>query len=214
MGWIDSKIHKLAYGAENNQIHGLLSQLAARRRLCPRQVLGVRIGLAGPAALGLETPRQDKRLLVIAETDGCFLDGLEAASGTSPKRRTMRIVDYGKVAASFIDVKTRITVRVSPRLDIRQRAHLYAPDEKRRYYAMLQAYQTMPEEELLEIQEVELDPPVEVLIGRAGLRTACDLCGEEIINQRQVEREGLSLCRACAGDAYYRTASSFKDRSA
>ena len=75
----------------------LLERTAARHsHLCPRQVLGVRMALAGAAALGLEIPRKDKRLLVIAETNGCFLDGLEIAAGVSPGRRTLRIEDYAR----------------------------------------------------------------------------------------------------------------------
>lgn len=201
---IEEKFHNQAEWAGQTSLKPLMAGLASRRRLCPRQVLGVRIGMAGAAALGLDSQNEDKRLLVIAETDGCFLDGLGLASGTSPERRTLRIVDYGKVAAAFIDVKTGRAVRVSPRPDIRQGALLYAPQEPRRYFAMLKGYQLMPDDELLDIQEIELDPPVEFLIGRPGKRTACDGCGEEIINQREVIQDGLTLCHACAGNAYYR----------
>jgi formylmethanofuran dehydrogenase subunit E len=195
---------QLVKRAQPDALDVILARLAARRRLCPRQVLGVRIGLAGAFSVGLEVPREDKRLLVIAETDGCFLDGLMEATGTSPERRTLRITDYGKTAASFIDVETGEALRVSPRQDIRQRAHLYAPKETRRYFAMLQGYQCMPAEELLKIHGIELETPVEALIGRPGVRTTCQVCGEEIINLREVVSEGVTLCRSCAGEKYYK----------
>ena len=204
MDLIKSKINPLANWVDQSPLEPLLAASAARHRhLCPRQVLGVRIGLAGATALGLEAPRTDKRLQTIAETPGCFLDGLEAATGTAPGNRTMFIVDYGKVAAAFIDVKTGRAIRVMPQHDIRQRAHLYAPSETRRYFAMLHGYQAMPENELLSFQEIELDRPVEDWIGRAGARTECASCGEEINNQREVVRNGVIQCRPCAGDAYY-----------
>jgi formylmethanofuran dehydrogenase subunit E len=205
MDLIEYKIHKVNQSAEQAGLDALLSQLTANRPLCPRQVLGVRIGLAGASALELEAPREDKRLLVIAETDGCFLDGLEVATGAAPGRRTLRIVDYGKVAASFADLKTGRAVRVSPHPDIRQRAIQYTPGETRRYYAMLQGYQVIPDEELLSIQEIELHPPVEILLSHAGVRTTCYVCGEEIINQREVVRGGVPMCRSCAGEGYYQT---------
>ncbi|RPI92411.1 MAG: hypothetical protein EHM40_13140 [Chloroflexi bacterium] len=46
--------------------------------LCPRQILGVRLGLAGMKALDLMAPPAKKRLLTILETDGCFADGITA----------------------------------------------------------------------------------------------------------------------------------------
>ena len=128
-------------------IQTLLEQASARHsHLCPRQVLGVRIALAGAAALGLELPRHDKTLLVIAETDGCFVDGLEVAAGVTPGHRTLRIEDYGKVGATFINVKSGEALRLAPAIDIRLRAQEYIPDEPRHYFAQLRAYQSMPDE--------------------------------------------------------------------
>lgn len=176
---------------------------ARHSHLCPRQVLGARIGLAGAKALGLDTPRRDKRLLVILETDGCFADGIEAATGCTIGHRTLRVEDYGKVAATFVDVKTGQAVRITPAPDVRQRAYAYAPDEKRDYFAQLAAYQMMPDSELLSFQEVHLKTPLEALVSRPGVRVNCEACGEEIINERQVLQEGRTLCQTCAGKSYY-----------
>ena len=173
------------------------------KHLCPRQVLGARIGLAGGEALGLELPRSDKSLLVIAETDGCFLSGLQAATGCAPNRRTLRVEDYGKIAATFVQVETGEAVRIAPQLDVREKAFKYAPGIKKRYYAMLAGYQVMPENELLRLKPVTLTPPVQTLISRAGVRVSCERCGEEIINERERNLDNETLCRSCAGDSYY-----------
>ena len=186
------------------ELKTLLELSAARHKhLCPRQVLGVRIGLAGAAALGLDAPRNDKRMLVILETDGCYADGVEVATGATIGHRTLRVVDYGKVAATFVDVKTGAAVRVAPRLDARQQASSYVPEERRRYFAQLKGYQVIPDNELLMVQEVHLTTPVEDLISRPGVRVNCAICGEEIINEREVWRQETPLCQACAGPAYY-----------
>ena len=191
-----------------NDLQTLLAASAARHsHLCPRQVLGVRAGLAGLAALRLLPPIKDKRLLVISETDGCFTDGIEVSTGVAVGHRTLRIEDYGKIAASFVDITGGKAVRISPRLDIRQRAWDYATSEKKYYYVQLHAYQVMPDNELFNIIEVELALPLEKIISRPGIRTECDFCGEEIINEREVHRNGFTLCRACAGPAYYTTLS-------
>ena len=111
--------------------------------------------------------------------------------------------DFGKAAAVFVDEKTGRAVRLAPVLDIRQRAYDYAPDETRHYFAQMQAYQIMPDDKLFTVQEVILNTPIGQIVSRPGLRVDCDVCGEEIMNEREVHREGLTLCRTCVGTSYY-----------
>lgn len=187
-----------------DQLNDLLDRCAARHRnLCPRQVLGVRMALAGASLLGIQLPREDKKLLVIVETDGCFADGVEVASGCSVGHRTLRVEDYGKVAATFVQVEIGRALRLSPRPGVRQRARMYAPEQPRRYFAQLHGYQRMPAGELFSFQEVALVTPVLDLVSRPGVRVKCDACGEEIINEREVHCNGALLCRGCASPAYY-----------
>jgi formylmethanofuran dehydrogenase subunit E len=185
-----------------------LLQLSASRHdhLCPRQVLGVRMGLAGLAAVGLEAPMPHKAALVFVETDGCFADGIEVATGATVGHRRLKVFDAGKIAAVFASVKTGKTVRLAPRLDVRQRALEYAPDVKQKYYAQLKGYRIMPAEELFSVVEVRLDPDIQTILSRPGVRVKCARCGEEIVNERQVLADGEPVCRACAGDSYYRVA--------
>ncbi len=185
----------------------LASLLAASSRrhshLCPRQVLGVRVALAGGRALGLELPRHDKRLLVVLETDGCFADGVEVVTGCTVGHRTLRFEDYGKTAAAFIDVKSGEAVRIAPRLDVRTRALAYAAGTTQHYFAQLTGYQVMPDEDLLSVSPIALTRSVAELVSRPGVRTNCAICGEEIINEREVVVDGQVLCVACAHGGYY-----------
>jgi formylmethanofuran dehydrogenase subunit E len=172
-------------------------------QLCPRQILGVRMGLAGLAALGFDDPPGGKQLLVIAETDGCFVDGVIAATGCTIGHRTLRIEDYGKVAATFIAIESGQVVRLAPHLDVRQRAAMFLPDVPNPYLAQMQAYQMLPESELFFSTPVILRPPLEQILSKPGLRVNCAVCGEEIMNEREVLREGKILCRPCANGGYY-----------
>ncbi|MEP7136883.1 MAG: FmdE family protein [Chloroflexota bacterium] len=172
--------------------------------LCPRQILGVRVGLAGMQALGFNEPPTKKQLLIISETDGCFVDGVSAATGCTVGHRTLRVEDYGKVAVTFVDTKSGQAVRVAPRLDIRERACTFVSEEPRHYFAQMQAYQTMPAEEMLTMQKVVLNTPVEQIMSRPGVRVNCDVCGEEIMNERESRQNGLVLCHPCAHNGYYR----------
>lgn len=173
--------------------------------LCPRQILGVRLGLLGLKTLGFATPPPKKRLLVIVETDGCFTDGLIAATDCTVGHRTLRVEDYGKTAATFIDTQTGRALRVAPALDIRQKAYAYAPGEPRHYFAQMQAYQIMPDDEMFTVSKVTLTTPIEAIISRPGIRVNCDVCGEEIMNEREVRQNGLTLCRPCAHGGYCRS---------
>jgi formylmethanofuran dehydrogenase subunit E len=182
----------------------LLEKSASRHNsLCPRQVLGIRMGLAGLAALGIIAPVTQKVALVIVETDGCFADGVEVSTGTSPGHRTLRIVDLGKVAATFTDLKTGCSIRLAPAVGVRERARMYAPDEQQSYTAQLKGYQVMPEAELFSFREVRLQPSLETIVSQADFRARCCLCDEEIINQREVIVDGQVYCQTCFGGSYY-----------
>lgn len=174
-------------------------------QLCPRQVLGVRMGLFAGQVLGLDVPQPDdgKRIFTIVETDGCGADGVSVATNCWIGRRTLRVEDFGKVAATFVDTRTGQAVRIVPQNHVRQKAYEYAPEAKNKWEAMLLGYQRMPAIELLTFQPIVLKTPLEDLLSRPGLKTHCQSCGEEIINEREVEHSGQILCRACAGFSYY-----------
>jgi len=144
-----------------------------------------------------------KRLFAFVETDGCFADGVSVATGCWFGRRTLRLMDYGKVAATFVDTRTDRAIRIWPDPRARNRAATYAPDEHRRWHMYLAAYQVMPTNELLRAEEVELTVDLAAMISRPGVRMNCAECGEEIINEREVLRDGKTFCRSCAGEHYY-----------
>lgn len=182
----------------------LLEQSSAlHKHLCPRQVIGVRMGLQVASLFELELPQTNKRLFTFVETDGCFADGVSVATGCWLGRRTMRLMDYGKTAATFIDTRTDRAIRIWPHPNCRQSASDHVPNAQSRWHTMLEAYQIMPADELLCWHNIELTVSLKEIISRAGIRVNCEFCGEEIINEREVLRDGLLLCRSCAEDSYY-----------
>jgi formylmethanofuran dehydrogenase subunit E len=185
----------------------ILERSTARHsHLCPRQGLGARMALAALDILRIEAPIAKPTGLVIVETDGCFADGLQEACGAAVGHRTLRIEDVGKVAATFVNVDTGRAIRLCPSSEARSRARLYAPGEEQDYTAQLLGYQRMPAGELFRVQDVVLDPPLAAILSIPTARSACQGCGEEIINERQVVVNGQTLCRTCAQGSYYRTA--------
>ena len=153
--------------------------------------------------LDLDLPQSDKRVLTFVETDGCFADGVAVATGCWLGRRTMRLLDYGKVAATFVDTHTERALRIRPQLDARSRAQADAPDAPSRWHIYLEAYQRMPATELFDAQFVALTISLAAIISQPGVRVTCAQCGEEVINERHTERNAETLCRSCATGAYY-----------
>lgn len=184
----------------------LKASAALHRHLCPRQVLGVRMGLFAGELLGLEVPQapSSKRLLAIVETDGCAADGIAVATNCWVGRRTMRLEDYGKVTATFVDTHTEQALRLVPRPEARERAGAWATEANNKWEAQLLGYQRLPASDLFAIQRVQLKTPIEKIVSQAGRKTRCEICGEEVLNEREVVQAGNVLCRACAGHAYYR----------
>lgn len=195
-----------AAGDVEMNLEALLEECARRHaHLCPRQVLGVRMGLRAGQVLGLELPRRDKRLFTFVEIDGCTTDGIAIATGCWVGKRTMRIMDYGKIAATFVDRETGEAIRIRPHPRARDLAICYAPQAEDRWHAYLIAYQQMPDKELLLVEPVTLTISLAKIISQETARTHCSCCGEEIFNEREVEVDGRTLCLSCAGQTYYET---------
>ncbi|MDE3102719.1 MAG: TraR/DksA C4-type zinc finger protein [Chloroflexota bacterium] len=161
------------------------------------------MGLHAGELLGLELPRTDKRLFALVETDGCLADAVSVATGCALGHRTLRLVDRGKIAATFVDTATGAAVRVWPDAGARSRARELVPAAHDRWHAQLEGYQVMLVSELLRSEPVRLTIDLDAIRSRPGRRVACAGCGEEVINEREVVASGRSYCRDCAGDAYF-----------
>jgi formylmethanofuran dehydrogenase subunit E len=156
---------------------------------------------AGCRAVDVDEPRRaGKSLLVFAEIDRCATDAIQALTGVSLGKRTLKHVDFGKMAATFVSLATGLSARVAARDDARARAAHYAPDEPDPRRAQAAAYRVMPEAELLRIEPVVVRPE---WLDRRRVRVSCQACGEGVNYQREVTVRGRVLCRACAGDPYY-----------
>ena len=171
---------------------------------CPGQVLGVRMALLGCDRVGIEEPTESRDLLVYVEIDRCATDAIQAVTGCRLGRRTLKYFDYGKVAASFVNLATSQSVRVVAREDSRDAVSEYVPAGLEKREAQCEAYQKMPDHRLFDLMPVRVDPAPGDLPGPPISRVNCDACGEGVNDAREVELSGRTLCRSCAGGGYYR----------
>ena len=173
------------------------------KHLCPGQVLGVRLAMLGCRAVGIEEPTRSKSLLVWVEIDRCATDAVTVVTGCRLGKRTLKFLDYGKVAATFLNLDTSEAVRVVARDDSRDAVRNYAPPDLDKKEAQLYAYRVMPDEELFTLAHVRVEVSDLDLPGRPLRRIACDDCGEGVNDGREVLRAGRTLCKPCAEGAYY-----------
>lgn len=187
-------------------IEELIAQSAALHggRPCPGQVLGVRMTMAGCREVGLDEPKKTKQLIVYVEIDRCAADAIQAVTGCKLGKRTLKHVDYGKMAATFVNTATGQATRVAARETAREAAWRYCPEAPDYHAAQLQAYKVMPDEELLTVMPVSISIPARDLPGPPSSRVLCQACGEGVNDGREVHRRGRVLCRACAGRRYYK----------
>lgn len=184
----------------------LLADAAAMHRgcICPGQVLGVRMAMLGCRLLGIDNPIQDKHLIVYVEIDRCMADAIAAVTGCRLGKRTLKHMDYGKCACTFVHTRTGSAVRISAREDCRDRVWSYVPSSLDKKSAQREAYKIMPDGELFVAQEVIITIPEHDQPGRPVSRVKCGICGEGVNDRREVQLNGLVLCRACANGRYYK----------
>lgn len=174
--------------------------------MCAGQLLGARMAVTGCRLIGIEDPRgaDRKKLIVWVEIDRCMADAVSAVAGVRLGKRSLKYLDYGKVAATFFNTETREAVRLVARDDARQLADERYPEIESKKERQMRAYSEASDEELFKIERVavsygEMDAP-----GRPLSRISCARCGEGVNDGREVMTgDGLTLCRPCAHGGYY-----------
>lgn len=181
---------------------------------CVGLVLGTRIAMAGLHAMEIQDSSNARDLIVYVEIDRCLADAIQAVTGCTIGHRRLKHIDYGKFAATFVDVSKKKAVRISVRDEARELASAFSQrqvtsDEKRvvgekeETDLMSEAYSNMPDHELLNIREVRVTVPRLDLPGKPHRKETCSMCGERIFDGREVIAKGNIVCKSCAEGAYY-----------
>ena len=172
--------------------------------LCAGQVLGVRLAMLGLRELGIDDPiSQRKRLLTYVEIDRCVTDAVALVANCRLGKRALKFRDWGKVAATFVDLQTGRAVRIAAKESSKQAAREMFPESEKEA-GQQKAYAQLPDDVLFDKKWVKVELEPEDLPGFKGGRVVCAECGEGINFKREVMQEGRILCRSCAGESYYR----------
>lgn len=184
----------------------LKASSSAHGHLCPGQVVGVRMAILGCRLIGLDEPtRKDqiKKLLVYVEMDRCAADAVAHVTGVKLGRRSLKFVDYGIMAATFVNLESGQAFRVISTEEARGLVSEYSPGTGDKTARQVAAYKRMPDRLLFRVQTVRVAPNEFDLPGPTRRKVECSRCGQVIRDAREILVEGRALCRPCTGDAYF-----------
>jgi len=161
--------------------------------MCSGQIIGVRMARLALKTLGIDEPKESRDLIVYVECDRCLTDAIGTVTGCKLGRRSLKWMDYGKSAASFLNLKTGESVRIFTKYRVR-------PPEGA---DVVEFFETIKDEDLFSVTRVKIRYRAEDLPGKPVDAMTCPECGEEVTDGRQVVRDGLAMCKACAEGSYY-----------
>lgn len=174
--------------------------------LCPGVLLGLRMAVLGCALVGIEDPRgvdRDK-LVVWIEIDRWLADAVEGVTGARLAKRTLKFLDYGKLAATFLNRETGQAVRIAALESSRRLADERHPEIEEKYDRQMRTYREAAEEELFGVTDVEVHVRAKDLPGHPRSRVVCDKCGEGVNDGREISLpDKITLCRPCVYGTYY-----------
>jgi formylmethanofuran dehydrogenase subunit E len=182
------------------------SSADAHGHLCPGQVVGVRMAMLGCRLIDLDEPTrhdQIKKLIVYIEMDRCTADAVAHVTGAKLGRRSLKFMDYGIMAATFVNLETGKAFRVVSTEEARDLARYFAPEIPEKYPQQLEAYKRMPDNVLFRAQQVKVSINEFDLPGPTRRKVTCSQCGQVVRDHREVFKDGLSYCRPCAEGAYF-----------
>lgn len=174
--------------------------------LCPGQVVGVRMAMLGCRLIGLDDPtRRDqiKKILVYVEMDRCTADAVAHVTGVKLGRRSLKFMDYGIMAATFLNIATDKSFRILSTEEARDLAAVYAPEIPGKVPRQLEAYKRMPDSVLFKVQTVRVKLDECDLPGPTRSKVNCSQCGQVIRDRREIYRDGRPLCLPCTDQCYF-----------
>jgi formylmethanofuran dehydrogenase subunit E len=180
--------------------------------LCPGQVVGVRMAMLGCRLIGLDdptTPEQIKKIIVYVEMDRCAADAVGYVTGAKLGRRSLKFMDYGIMAATFLNLETREAFRIISTEECRDQVQIYAPGILERTAQEIEAYKRMPDDVLFRVQRVDVPISEFDLPGPTRKKISCVKCGQVVRDSKEILIDGMPYCKPCAHGAYFKIISEY-----
>ncbi len=190
-----------------NDLETLLQGAAkAHGHLCPGQVVGVRMAMLGCKLIGLDEPAQMpeiKKIIVYVEMDRCATDAISFVTGVKLGRRSLKFIDNGIMAATFLNLETKKAFRIVSTETARDLAPILMPSIEDPRQQQLEAYKVMDIDDLFTVDEVRVDVPASDMPGPTRFKATCARCGIIVRDKKEVFKNNEILCRPCALGSYF-----------
>ncbi|WP_286822450.1 FmdE family protein [Desulfobacter sp. UBA2225] len=178
----------------------------AHGHLCPGQVIGVRMAMLGCRLIGLDEPStlpQIKKIIVYVEMDRCATDAISYVTGVKLGRRSLKFIDNGIMAATFMNLETGKAFRIVSTETARELAPKLMPSIEDSRLAQLEAYKIMNDSDLFTVSRVKVNVPAAEMPGPTRFKAVCARCGIVVRDKKEVLKNNQVLCRPCAFGSYY-----------
>jgi formylmethanofuran dehydrogenase subunit E len=197
---------------EAGEIHG---------HVCPYLALGVMAGVHAQQELGAASSGMED-VVAVVETNSCFADGVQVATGCTFGNNALLYRDYGKTAVTLVsrdDPEAGVRVHVNEREGIVERDY---PEAHELFERVVAERDATPEERerfgeawAAVAFDLLVRPITDVCDVEAGVSVdfpdyapifedaRCEACGEQVMAPKAVKRDGETLCRPCADAPYY-----------
>ena len=167
------------------------------------------MALLGCRLIGLDEPTrhdQIKKLIIYVELDRCAADAVAHVTGVKLGRRSLKFMDYGIMAATFVNLETGQAFRVVSSEEARDLVAAYAPEIAEKYQQQLEAYKRMPDSVLFRVQQVDVNIQDCDMPGPTRYKATCAKCGQVVRDRREVMKDGRALCKPCTAEIYFNNA--------
>ena len=174
--------------------------------ICPGQILGIRMAIHGCQLTWIGDPRgtDRKKLIVWVEIDRCVTDAISAVTGVRLGKRSLKYQDYGKVAATFLNIAENRAYRIIAREESRGLADALHPSVEGKKERQMLTYKEADTSALFKVERVRAVLDDLEMPGRPRRRIICGLCGEGVNDGRElVDAQNRRVCRYCAFGGYY-----------
>ncbi|MDR1083127.1 MAG: FmdE family protein [Coriobacteriales bacterium] len=171
----------------------LRDAVAFHGHLCGGQIIGTRIARYALDYFGAYDSDEKPDLIAFVEADRCLADAIASVAHLSLGKRRLKWMDYGKMAATFYNVKTGEGIRLHT-ADIR-------PSDD--VADKITFYEAISDDDLIIAQKVKVHIDARDLPGKPSTTVRCVSCGEKVHDGREITRDGQVYCKACSGDEVY-----------
>ncbi|MDR0913446.1 MAG: FmdE family protein [Methanobrevibacter sp.] len=168
--------------------------------ICGGIVMGTKMSMIALDMLGFELNKRNKDLLVFVEIGRCATDAVQVVTGCTLGKGTLKLIDYGRFAATFYKISTGEAIRITDEdIKLQETGEI----KKETKEELINRLVNTSNNNLFKIQKVKIHLKEEDLPGKREETIICPVCGEMVKDNKHIYQNGKAICKSCAIESYY-----------